>query len=38
MNVPEHTPMLSHYLGAVGYRTHYVGKAHFQAFGGNERN
>jgi arylsulfatase A-like enzyme len=25
--------LISHRLGAVGYRTHYVGKAHFQPFG-----
>ncbi|KKL27944.1 hypothetical protein LCGC14_2380100, partial [marine sediment metagenome] len=25
--------MISHMLGRAGYRTHYVGKAHFQAFG-----
>jgi arylsulfatase A-like enzyme len=30
----EDERMLSHMLGAAGYRTHYVGKAHFQAFGG----
>lgn len=33
MSVPEDVPMLSHTLGQAGYRTHYVGKAHFQAFG-----
>ncbi len=31
-NVPEDIPMLSHRLGAEGYRTHYIGKAHFQAY------
>ncbi len=34
MNVPEDEVMISHLLGAAGYRTHYVGKIHFQAFGG----
>ncbi len=33
VNVPADTTMLSHRLAHVGYRTHYVGKAHFQAFG-----
>jgi len=33
MNVPEDEPMLSHRLADVGYRTHYIGKAHFQPFG-----
>ena len=33
MNVPEDEPMISHHLGDVGYRTHYIGKAHFQPFG-----
>ena len=33
MNVPEDEPMLSHRLAVVGYRTHYIGKAHFQPFG-----
>jgi len=28
--------MLSHMLGDAGYRTHYIGKAHFQEFGGAE--
>ena len=31
--VPDDEPMLSHRLAAVGYRTHYIGKAHFQPFG-----
>jgi arylsulfatase A-like enzyme len=31
-NVPEDVRFLSHRLAAVGYRTHYVGKAHFQAW------
>ena len=35
MNVSRDVPMLSHVLSAEGYRTHYVGKTHFQAFGGN---
>jgi arylsulfatase A-like enzyme len=38
MNVPEDTPLLSHRLATLGYRTHYVGKAHFQAFGGGARS
>lgn len=33
-NVSEDLPMISHRLGAAGYRTHYVGKAHFEASGG----
>ena len=33
MNVPADEPMLSHRLADVGYRTHYIGKAHFQPFG-----
>ncbi len=33
MNVSEDEPLLSHRLAEVGYRTHYIGKAHFQAFG-----
>ncbi|MFW6289317.1 MAG: sulfatase-like hydrolase/transferase, partial [Spirochaetota bacterium] len=33
-NVPDDLPMISHRLGAAGYRTHYVGKAHFEAYGG----
>ena len=33
MNVPEDEPMISHRLSDVGYRTHYIGKAHFQPFG-----
>jgi arylsulfatase A-like enzyme len=36
MNVPADEPMISHRLGAVGYRTHYIGKAHFQPFGGSQ--
>ena len=35
MNVPEDEPMISHRLSDVGYRTHYIGKAHFQPFGGS---
>ena len=34
MNVPADTVMISHRLGRQGYRTHYIGKAHFQAFNG----
>ena len=34
MNVPEDVPFVSHRLAEAGYRTHYVGKAHFQSFGG----
>ncbi|MHB9131283.1 MAG: sulfatase family protein [Armatimonadota bacterium] len=33
MNVPEDEVMISHRLASAGYRTHYVGKAHFQSFG-----
>lgn len=33
MNVPDDEPMISHRLAAAGYRTHYIGKAHFQPFG-----
>jgi len=32
-SVPSDTVMLSHRLAALGYRTHYVGKAHFQPHG-----
>jgi arylsulfatase A-like enzyme len=32
-HVPEDTVMLSHRLAAADYRTHYVGKAHFQPHG-----
>ena len=37
-SIPRETTFLSHRLGAEGYRTHYIGKAHFQAFGGGERS
>lgn len=33
MNVPDDELMISHRLRDVGYRTHYIGKAHFQPFG-----
>ena len=33
VNVPYDVPMISHHLGRLGYRTHHVGKAHFQAYG-----
>lgn len=33
VNVPEDEVFLSHRLAAAGYQTHYLGKAHFQAFG-----
>lgn len=33
LNTPTDTRMISHVLGERGYRTHYVGKAHFQYFG-----
>ena len=33
-NVSDDLPMISHLLGAAGYRTHYVGKAHFEAYRG----
>ena len=36
MNVPEETTMLSHRLAGLGYRTHYIGKTHFQAYMGKE--
>ena len=29
MNVPENVEMISHRLGDLGYRSHYIGKAHF---------
>jgi len=32
-NRPHDHPMLSHRLAEAGYRTHYIGKAHFQPFG-----
>jgi len=31
-HVPDDVPMLSHRLSAKGYRTHYIGKAHFQSY------
>jgi arylsulfatase A-like enzyme len=31
-NIPDDQVMLSHRLACAGYRTHYVGKAHFQAY------
>ena len=34
MNVADDLTMISHRLSTLGYRSHYVGKAHFQAFGG----
>ena len=36
MSAPAELPMISHRLSSHGYRTHYIGKAHFQAFGGTE--
>ncbi len=36
-HVPDDIPMLSHRLSAAGYRTHYVGKAHFQSFLGDPK-
>jgi len=33
MNVPDDERFISHILAGAGYRTHYVGKAHFQSFG-----
>ena len=33
VNVSQDAPMISHDLTRAGYHTHYVGKAHFQAFG-----
>ena len=38
LNVPDDTPLLSHRLGSIGYRTHYIGKMHFQAYMGRERS
>ena len=38
LNVPDDTTMLSHRLGGLGYRTHYIGKMHFQAYMGRERS
>lgn len=35
MNISENLVMISHRLADAGYVTHYTGKAHFQAFGGN---
>ena len=35
MNVPEEELLISHRLADVGYRTHYIGKTHFQPFGGS---
>lgn len=32
VSVPQDVPFLSHMLGSHGYRTHYIGKAHFQSF------
>jgi len=37
MNVPETTTMVSHRLGQEGYRTHYVGKTHFQCYMGTDQ-
>lgn len=34
MNVPGDVRFLSHRLAEAGYRTHNIGKAHFQSFGG----
>lgn len=34
--IPEDVPLLSHHLHALGYRTHAVGKMHFQPFGTTE--
>ena len=33
LNVPVDEVLLSHRLAEAGYRTHYIGKTHFQAFG-----
>lgn len=32
VNTPDDITLISHRLGVEGYRTHYIGKAHFQAF------
>ena len=37
MNLPEDTPMLSHRCNELGYQTHYIGKAHFQAYMGRKQ-
>ena len=37
-NVSNNAPMLSHRLAASGYATAYVGKMHFQAYGGGDRS
>jgi len=34
VNLPDDVPLVSHRLAGVGYRTHYVGKTHFQVTGG----
>jgi len=34
VNLPEDVPLVSHRLADLGYRTHYVGKTHFQVSGG----
>jgi len=35
MSLPKDVPLLSHLLAEHGYRTHYIGKAHFQSFLGS---
>ena len=35
MSVPAEELFISHRLAALDYRTHHIGKAHFQAFGGS---
>ena len=35
MNVPEDEVLISHRLQRLGYRTHYIGKAHFNSYGGS---
>jgi arylsulfatase A-like enzyme len=34
VNLPDDVPLVSHRLAELGYRTHYVGKTHFQVTGG----
>ncbi|MHC4885999.1 MAG: sulfatase-like hydrolase/transferase [Planctomycetota bacterium] len=38
MSCPEDSPMLSQQLADAGYRTHLIGKAHFQAYNYNAKD